>query len=65
VMKEAFWVKTHSKGPKRALDVRFYHKKLEFFFLGPFETMVVMAHYSFLTHMSVKNFKLIIHLIQL
>jgi hypothetical protein len=36
-MKEAFWVKTHLKGPKRALDVRFYDKKLEFFFWGHFK----------------------------
>jgi len=45
------------------LDVSFYHKKLEISF-GPFETMVIMAHYSFLTHMNVMKFKFKIHLIQ-
>jgi 5-bromo-4-chloroindolyl phosphate hydrolysis protein len=34
------------------------------FFFGAFETMVIMAHYSFLTHMNVKKIKLNIHLIQ-
>jgi len=57
------WVKTHSKEPQKVLDVNFYHKKLEIFFFGPFETMVVMTHYSFLTHMNVMKLKLKIHLI--
>jgi hypothetical protein len=51
------WVKTHAREPRRALDVRFYHKKLQFFFFfWVIETMVIMAHYSFLTHMNVKKF---------
>jgi hypothetical protein len=45
-------VKTQSKEPQRALDVTFCHKNLEIIIIIiiPFETMVIMAHYSFLTH---------------
>jgi hypothetical protein len=62
-------VKTHSKELKRTLDIRFCHKKLKiylllFFFLLPFETMVIMAHCPFLTHMNVKKLKLKIYFIQ-
>jgi hypothetical protein len=57
-------VKTQSKEPQKVLDVKFCHKKLEnFLFFWPFETMLIMAHYSFLTHMNVKKLKLKIHLI--
>jgi hypothetical protein len=61
------WVETHAKEAWKALDVRFYHKTILIFiylFILSFETMVIMAHYSFLTHMNVKKFKLKIHLIQ-
>jgi hypothetical protein len=60
----SFWVKTQSTEPKKMSNVKFYHKKLKFFFLVPFETMVIMTHYSFLTHMNVNKLKLKIHLIQ-
>jgi hypothetical protein len=39
-------------------------KNYSFLFFFPFETMVIMAHYSILTHMNVKKLKLKIHLIQ-
>jgi len=55
--------KTHLKESQRALDVRFCHKNWRFIYLFPFETMVIMAHYSFSTHMDVKKLKLKIHLI--
>jgi hypothetical protein len=55
---------TQSKEPQRVLNVRLCHKKLKIFIYLPFETMVIMAHYSFLTHMNVKKIKLKIHLIQ-
>jgi hypothetical protein len=35
-----------------------------FIYFFPFETMIIMAHYSSLTHMNVKILKLRIHLIQ-
>jgi len=35
-----------------------------FFFFGSVETMVIIAHYSFLTHMNVKKLELKINLIQ-
>jgi hypothetical protein len=57
------WVKTHSKEPKKMTNVKFYYKKLNVFFSFSFETMVIMAHFFFLTHMITKRFKLTIHLI--
>jgi hypothetical protein len=51
-----------SKEPQKVLDVR--HKKLEIYLFFPFETMVIMAHHSLLTHMNVKKLKLKIHLRQ-
>jgi hypothetical protein len=48
------------KGAKKTSNVKNYHKKLEFFLL-PFETMIVMAIYSSITHMNMiflqRNFK--------
>jgi hypothetical protein len=41
-----------------------YVIKNESFSFKLFETMVIMAHYSFLTHMHIKKLKLKIHLIQ-
>jgi hypothetical protein len=52
------------KGTTKGIECLILHKKLDFFFLGPFETMVIMAHYSFLTRMNVKKLKLKIYLIQ-
>jgi hypothetical protein len=46
-----FWVKTHSKEPQRLSNVKFYHKKLEIylflFIFMSFETMLIIANYSF------------------
>jgi hypothetical protein len=42
----------------------FVMKNYLFIYLSPFESMVIMAHSSFLTHMIVKKLKLKIHLIQ-
>jgi len=39
-------------------------KKLRFIYFLPFETMVIMAQYSFLTQMNVKKIKSKIDLIQ-
>jgi len=65
IFKSSKGVKTQSKEPQRASDVRFCHEKLYLFYLFfPFETMLIMARYSFLTHMNIKKLKLKIHLIQ-
>jgi hypothetical protein len=56
--------KTHLKESQKALNVGFCHKNWRFIYLFPFETMVIMAHYSFLTHMDVKKLNLKIHLTQ-
>ncbi len=58
-------VKTQSKEPQRASNVRFCHKKLKIIYFLPLETMVIMVHSSFFTHMNVKKIKLKIHLFQL
>ncbi len=44
--------------------IKNYHEKLETFLFFPFETMVIMESYSFITHINVKKLKLKIHLIQ-
>jgi hypothetical protein len=61
---KGYWVKTQPKEPQKVSNVKFYHEKQKIFFFLPFETMVIMAHLFFLTHMNIKKIKLKIHLIQ-
>jgi hypothetical protein len=52
------------KGATKGIGCQILLQKIIDLFFWSFETMVIMAHYSFLTHMNVKKLKLKIHLIQ-
>ncbi len=54
---DALGSKHNQRNHKRCWMSDFVTKKLEIYLFIPFETMVIIAHYSFFTHMNGKKLK--------